>query len=56
MGPLIGVRPADGLLAFVPNRLTFGLAKLTLDVLVFVGGLHIEAVRLEGVFGRDPVF
>ena len=40
---LVGVEPADGLLALLFDLLAVGLVDLALDVVVLDGGLHVEA-------------
>merc|ERR1719285_412561 len=55
LSELIGVQPLDGLVALVRDGLLVILAYLVLDLLVVQGGLHVEAVALQPVLGRDPL-
>merc|ERR1712203_1202463 len=55
LGELVGVQPLDGLVALVGDRLLVVLADLVLNLFVVQGGLHVEAVALQPVLGRDPL-
>merc|ERR1719285_966864 len=47
LGKLVGVQPVDGLLVV--------FADLVLDLVVIESGLHVEAVALKSILGRNPV-
>ena len=55
LSQLVGVQPLDGLVALVIDGLAVVVADLVLDLLVVDGGLHVEAVGLEAVLGRDAL-
>merc|ERR1719433_907448 len=55
LGGLVGIQPLDGLVALVVDGLAVVLRDLVLQLLVVQSGLHVEAVGLEAVLGRDPV-
>ncbi|KAI8422733.1 hypothetical protein MSG28_006492 [Choristoneura fumiferana] len=50
---LVGVEPLDGVVALVEDGLFVGVCQLVLELLVFHGGLHVEAVRLERILGLN---
>merc|ERR1712047_184177 len=55
LGKLVGVQPLDGLIALVVDSLLVVFADLVLDLVVIESGLHIEAVALKSILGRNPV-
>merc|ERR1712228_554681 len=55
LGKLVGVQPLDGLIALVSDQLLVVSGDLVGHLLVVNGGLHVEAVALQAVLGRDPV-
>merc|ERR1712228_344173 len=55
LGQLVGVQPLDGLIALVGDQLLVVSRDLVGHLLVVNGGLHVEAVALQAVLGRDPV-
>merc|ERR1719376_1605266 len=55
LSQLVGVQPLDGLVALVTDRLLVVLADLVLHLLIVQGRLHVEAVALQSVLGRDPI-
>merc|ERR1712107_727558 len=55
LGELVGIQPLDGLVTLVSDLLLVVLADLVGDLLVLDGSLHVEAVALQAVLGRDPL-
>merc|ERR1719192_1766304 len=55
LGKLVGVQPLDGLVALVVDSLLVVFADLVLDLVVIESGLHVEAVALKSILGRNPV-
>merc|ERR1712119_155711 len=55
LGELVGVQPLNGLVTLVGDSLAVVLADLVLHLVVVQGSLHVEAVALQSVLGRDPV-
>merc|ERR1719429_257599 len=55
LGELVSVQPLDGLVTLVSDLLLVVLADLVGNLLVLDGGLHVEAVALQAVLGRDPL-
>merc|ERR1712004_221509 len=55
LGKLVGVQPLDGLVALVVDGLLVVFADLVLDLVVVESGLHVEAVALKSILGRNPV-
>merc|ERR1719260_166647 len=55
LGKLVGVQPLDSLITLVSDGLAVVFADLVLHLLVVQGSLHVEAVALQSVLGRDPL-
>merc|ERR1719322_1137141 len=55
LGQLVGVKPLDGLIALVADQLLIVSGDLVGHLLIVNGGLHVEAVTLQAILGRDPV-
>merc|ERR1712180_563925 len=49
------LQPLDGLIALVVDSLLVVFADLVLDLVVIESGLHVEAVALKSILGRNPV-
>merc|ERR1719357_560128 len=55
LGKLVGVQPLDGLVALVVDGLLVVFADLVLNLVVIESGLHVKAVALKSILGRNPV-
>ncbi|EJY57529.1 AAEL016995-PA [Aedes aegypti] len=53
LGQLVGIEPLDGIVALVHDEGLIAIGDLVLQLVVLHGGLHVEAVRLQSVLGRD---
>merc|ERR1719264_1188695 len=55
LGQLIGIQPLDSFITLVSDGLHIILGDLVLDLVILKSGLHVEAVALQPILGRNPV-
>merc|ERR1711942_194806 len=55
LGQLVGIKPLDGIITLVGDLLLVVLGDLVSHLLILDGGLHVEAVALQTILGRDSV-
>merc|ERR1719439_558895 len=55
LAQLVPVQPLDRLVALVVDGLLVRLGDLVLNLLIVDGGLHVEAVGLESIFGCNSL-
>merc|ERR1711890_89012 len=55
LGQLVGVQPLNCFVTLIADGLAIVLRDLVLDLFVIQSSLHVEAVALESVLGRDPI-
>merc|ERR1711990_345456 len=55
LGQLVGVQPLDGVIALVGDQLLVVSGDLVGHLLIINGGLHVEAIALQAILGRDTV-
>merc|ERR1712213_207339 len=52
---LVAVQPPDGLLTLLLDGGPVFIRDLALEVLILNRGLHVEAIALKAILGRDPL-
>merc|ERR1719434_320753 len=55
LSQLVGIKPLDGIITLVGDLLLVVLGDFVSHLLILDGGLHVEAVALQTVLGRDSV-
>merc|ERR1719154_680463 len=55
LGQLVGIKPLDGFVTLVSDLLHVIFRDLILHLLIIKSGLHVEAVALKTILGRDPL-